>query len=76
MMRSYKKCISTGISLPQEIVSKIDIERGDIPRSRFVLRILQQFYCPPAKKNVTANAATTISKQAPKENEQGVGKND
>jgi len=57
-----------GISLPQEIVSKIDIERGDIPRSRFILRILQQFYCPPVKKNVTANMATTISKQAPKEN--------
>ncbi len=67
-----------GISLPQEIVSKIDIERGDVPRSRFVLRILQQFYCPPVKKYVAANMpTTTISKQAPKENEhEEVGKND
>jgi hypothetical protein len=76
MMQNYKKSISMGISLPQEIVSKIDIERGDIPRSRFVLRILQQFYCPPAKKNIAANTAT-ISRQAPKQNEQKeVGKND
>jgi hypothetical protein len=54
-----------GISLPQEIVSEIDIERGDIPRSRYILRILQQIYCSPAK-NVDTNMPTR-AKQAPKE---------
>lgn len=36
--------IPIGISLPTNIVKKIDKERGDIPRSRYVLRILEQIY--------------------------------
>lgn len=34
--------ISVGISFPPEILSKIDLERGDIPRSRYVLRQLEK----------------------------------
>jgi hypothetical protein len=30
-----------GISLPKQIVLQIDAERGDVPRSRCLLRILQ-----------------------------------
>ncbi len=36
--------ISAGISLPKDILSKIDEERGDIPRSRYILRILERTY--------------------------------
>jgi hypothetical protein len=36
--------IGIGISLPKEIMKKIDIDRGDIPRSRYVLRMLQKQY--------------------------------
>ena len=36
--------IAFGISLPRDIVEKIDLERGDIPRSRYVLRILEKSY--------------------------------
>jgi hypothetical protein len=36
--------ISVGISLPKKIVTKIDYERGDIPRSRYVLRIIEKLY--------------------------------
>jgi hypothetical protein len=35
---------STGISLPHNILNLIDKDRGDIPRSRFLLRILQEKY--------------------------------
>jgi hypothetical protein len=35
------KVNSVGISLPTEIISKIDTERGDIPRSRYILRVLR-----------------------------------
>lgn len=34
--------ISIGISLPKEVVLKIDSERHDIPRSRYLLRILER----------------------------------
>jgi metal-responsive CopG/Arc/MetJ family transcriptional regulator len=36
--------IAVGISLPKELLIKIDADRGDIPRSRYVLRILQKLY--------------------------------
>ena len=36
--------IAVGISLPKKIVMKIDHDRGDIPRSRYVLRILEEMY--------------------------------
>jgi hypothetical protein len=34
----------TGFSLPIELVDRIDRERGDIPRSKFVLRLLEKYY--------------------------------
>jgi len=36
--------IAVGISLPKEIITKIDSERGDIPRSRYLLRLLEKMY--------------------------------
>jgi hypothetical protein len=39
-----QKCKSTGLSLPTELMLKIDRERGDIPRSRFLLRLVEQAY--------------------------------
>lgn len=34
--------IAVGISLPKHIISEIDIERGDVSRSRYVLRLLEK----------------------------------
>ena len=33
-----------GISLPKDIIKKIDIERQDIPRSKYLLRIIEKLY--------------------------------
>jgi hypothetical protein len=30
--------------LPDKLVEKIDKERGDVPRSRFILRLLEKVY--------------------------------
>jgi len=40
-MQSY---ISVGFSLPRKIREKIDVERGDISRSRYLLRLLERVY--------------------------------
>ena len=32
---------SIGISLPKDIIEKIDVERGDIARSKFILRLIE-----------------------------------
>jgi metal-responsive CopG/Arc/MetJ family transcriptional regulator len=39
-----KYCKSTGLSIPAELMQKIDAERGDISRSRFVLRLIERAY--------------------------------
>ena len=36
--------IPIGISLPKEMMSRIDTERGDISRSRFLLRLIEYTY--------------------------------
>jgi hypothetical protein len=36
--------IAVGISFPKKVMAKIDSERGDIPRSRFLLRLLEDRY--------------------------------
>ena len=33
-----------GISLPNEVLLKIDRDRGDIPRSRFLLNLIELAY--------------------------------
>jgi hypothetical protein len=37
-----KKHIPTGLSLPTELYQKIEIARGDISRSRYLLRLLEK----------------------------------
>ena len=53
------KVNSVGISLPTEIISKIDIERGDIPRSRYILRVLQDTYSKRRKLKEEGRSNTT-----------------
>lgn len=34
--------IAVGISLPANIIKKLDAERGDVSRSRYILRIIEK----------------------------------
>ena len=40
-MRRY---IPTGVSLPVKIAKRIEKDRGEISRSRYLLRIIEKFY--------------------------------
>ena len=46
-----QESIAVGISLPKKIMSKIDSERGDISRSRFLLRLNE-------RQRIVANVET------------------
>jgi metal-responsive CopG/Arc/MetJ family transcriptional regulator len=35
-------CIPVGVSLPRDLVKKIDAKRLDVSRSRFLLRIIEE----------------------------------
>lgn len=39
-----KNSMNAGISLPVKWMNRIDQERGDIPRSRYLLRLLEKAY--------------------------------
>jgi hypothetical protein len=41
---SQTAAIAVGISLPRNILGKIDADRGDVSRSRFLLRIIERVY--------------------------------
>lgn len=43
-MQLMKKSKSTGLSLPEEFLEKIDRERGDISRSKYVFRLIVKAY--------------------------------
>ena len=43
--------IAVGISLPTKLIKKIDVDRGDVPRSRYVVRILEGQYTFETKKD-------------------------
>jgi hypothetical protein len=40
-MTKYKNAQRLGISLPNDIIEHIDFLRGDIPRSRYILRLIE-----------------------------------
>ncbi|WP_161486431.1 hypothetical protein [Candidatus Nitrosocosmicus hydrocola] len=37
-----KKYAPTGLSLPVKLMNEIDLQRGDVSRSRFILRMIQK----------------------------------
>ena len=47
--------VATGISLPKKLKDKIDVDRGDISRSRYILRILKMYGSDESNKNNALN---------------------
>ena len=39
-----RNMITVGISFPKELLEKIDKEMQDIPRSKYVMRIIERLY--------------------------------
>jgi hypothetical protein len=46
-----KRYVSTGLSLPIDLMQRIDIDRKDVSRSRFLLRIVEKAYTATAKES-------------------------
>jgi hypothetical protein len=42
---------ATGLSIPTELLYKIDAERGDVSRSRFLLRLIEKAYALTGRDN-------------------------
>ena len=42
MSRFSREVLTMGVSLPKRIYQEIDARRGDVPRSRYILKILEE----------------------------------
>ena len=49
------KSKSAGISIPTELLSKIDKDRGDISRSRYIVRIIERVYFKKGESQLNTN---------------------
>jgi metal-responsive CopG/Arc/MetJ family transcriptional regulator len=47
-----QKSVAVGVSLTKEILSKTDIERGDVSRSRYIQRLIEKDVCDNNKGGV------------------------
>ena len=52
--------ISVGISLPKKIMSQIDVERGDVSRSRFLLRMIEGIYSVEERRGALRSAELKV----------------
>ncbi len=55
-----QKYSSTGISFPNEVLLKIDAKRGDISRSRYILRQLEKVMQAGASPQTPQSAMTQV----------------
>lgn len=60
-MQSY---IAIGISLPKEILARIDTERGDVSRSRYLLRKLEKMYSIGGSVEKNSLGRSVVTEQA------------
>jgi hypothetical protein len=51
MNKINHKSKSAGISIPTDLLSKIDTDRGDISRSRYIVRIIERLYFNKGESN-------------------------
>ena len=54
--------VATGISIPKNLKDRIDLDRGDISRSRYILRILEKVY---GREESNKNNALNESRREP-----------
>lgn len=51
------KTVKLGITLPKSIIQRIDKKRGDIPRSRYILRSIESYLGSSSKETDNRNKA-------------------
>ncbi len=57
--------ISVGISFPKKILTRIDSERGDVPRSRYLLRVIENLLQSKDNKECKQNCDDKNANQGP-----------
>ena len=56
--------VKLGITLPKSIIQKIDHQRGDIPRSRYIRRAIERYLGNSSSKDTDNNRNNKDNKAA------------
>jgi metal-responsive CopG/Arc/MetJ family transcriptional regulator len=57
------KTVKLGITLPKSIIQRIDKKRGDIPRSRYILRSIESYLGSSSSSKETDNRSKAAKKR-------------
>ena len=57
------KTVKLGITLPKSIIQRIDKKRGDIPRSRYILRSIESYLGSSSSSKETDNRSKVAKKR-------------
>jgi len=57
------KTVKLGITLPKSIIQRIDKKRGDIPRSRYILRSIENYLSSSSSSKDTDNRSKVVKKR-------------
>jgi metal-responsive CopG/Arc/MetJ family transcriptional regulator len=57
------KTVKLGITLPKSIIQRIDKKRGDIPRSRYILRSIESYLGSSSSRKETDNRSKAAKKR-------------
>ena len=57
------KTVKLGITLPKSIIQRIDKKRGDIPRSRYILRSIENYLSSSSSSKDTDKRSKAAKKR-------------
>jgi metal-responsive CopG/Arc/MetJ family transcriptional regulator len=57
------KTVKLGITLPKSIIQRIDKKRGDVPRSRYILRAIENYIGSSSSSRDTDNRNKAAKKR-------------
>jgi metal-responsive CopG/Arc/MetJ family transcriptional regulator len=57
------KTVKLGITLPKSIIQRIDKKRGDIPRSRYILRSIENYLSSSSSSSKDTDNRSKVAKK-------------
>jgi hypothetical protein len=64
LVQKNRHRVNTGISFPRPLLEQVDLRRGDIPRTRYIQRILERYITEQGNENENKNVSSSTSPSA------------
>jgi metal-responsive CopG/Arc/MetJ family transcriptional regulator len=61
LVQKNRHRVNTGISFPRPLLEQVDARRGDVPRTRYIQRILERYITEQGNENENISSSTSPS---------------